>query len=187
MWECEFWRIYIYIGYTLPTIGEYVSAEYAYLYWISANNWGIFDSWICIFVLDMICQQLGYIWQLKGVCAPFGRGIGEFEFWRIYIYIGYFFILYTANNWGICVNWIYIFVLDVGYILPTIVGYMIVGGCLCALRVKLSVFTRFTQSIKLSWWKIVHKHGRCRIVRSVKLTPKSPAKMVRVWKPPYKM
>ena len=75
---------------------EVVSAEYIYLYWIySANNSGIYGSWrvsvrpsgaglgktcvswIYIFVLDIFCQHLGDIWQLEGVCAPFGRWAGK--------------------------------------------------------------------------------------------------------------
>ena len=75
---------------------EVVSAEYIYLYWIySANNSGIYGSWrvsvrpsgaglgktcvnwIYIFVLDIFCQHLGDIWQLEGVCAPFGRWVGK--------------------------------------------------------------------------------------------------------------
>ena len=75
---------------------EVVSAEYIYLYWIySANNSGIYGSWrvsvrpsgaglgktcvswIYIFELDIFCQHLGDIWQLEGVCAPFGRWAGK--------------------------------------------------------------------------------------------------------------
>ena len=36
-----------------------------------------------------LLQQLGNIRQLEGVCAPFGRGVGECAFSRIYICIGY--------------------------------------------------------------------------------------------------
>ena len=93
---------------------EVVSAEYIYLYWIySANNSGIYGSWrvsvrpsgaglgktcvswIYIFVLDIFCQHLGDIWQLEGVCAPFGRWVGE------------------ALDWGPCVSWIHVLVLDI--------------------------------------------------------------------------
>ena len=51
---------------------------YIYLYWIfTANNWGIYVSWIYISPLDIFCQQLEDICQLEGVCAPFGCSIGE--------------------------------------------------------------------------------------------------------------
>ena len=33
-----------------------------------------------VFVLDIYCQQLGYIVQMEGVCAPFGRGVGKCAF-----------------------------------------------------------------------------------------------------------
>ena len=47
--EREFFRVYICIVHTLPTIVEYVSAEYTYWYWIySANNWEIYDSWMML-------------------------------------------------------------------------------------------------------------------------------------------
>ena len=36
------------------------------------------------FVLDMHCQQLGKLCQLEGICAPFGHGVGECAFCRIY-------------------------------------------------------------------------------------------------------
>ena len=62
---------------------------------------------ICTFVLDIYCQQLGDICQLEGVSAPFGHKVGEYTFCNEYICIG--------------------------YILPTIGGFMSVGGCLCAL------------------------------------------------------
>ena len=65
-------------------------------------------SWIYILVLDIFCQQFGDIWQLEGVCAPFGRWVGE-NMCQLNIYI--------------CI----------GYILPTFGGYMTVRGCLCAL------------------------------------------------------
>ena len=39
--------------------------------------------------------------QSEGVCAPFGRRVGECAFSRMYICIGY----NTANIWGICVSW----------------------------------------------------------------------------------
>ena len=61
---------------------------------------------IYTFVLDIFCQQLGDICQLEGVCAPFGHKVGEYTFCNIYICIG--------------------------YILPTIGGYVLVGGCLDA-------------------------------------------------------
>ena len=32
---------------------------------------------IYTFVLDIYCQQLGDIYQLEGVCAPFGHRVGE--------------------------------------------------------------------------------------------------------------
>ena len=72
---------YTFIGYTLPTIGEYVSAKYIYLYWIySANNWGIYDSW-------------------RVSVRPSGRWVGEHVSVE-YIYI-YIYWIYSANNWGI--------------------------------------------------------------------------------------
>ena len=78
-----------------------------HLYWIYiANNWGKCVSWRVsvrpsgaglenvhfleyTFVLDIHCQQLGKMCQLEGVCAAFGRGVGECAFSRIYICIGY--------------------------------------------------------------------------------------------------
>ena len=65
---------------------------------------------IYTFVLEIYCQQLGDKCQLEGVCAPFGHKVGEYTFCNIYICIG--------------------------YILPTIVEYCSVGGCLCALRAQ---------------------------------------------------
>ena len=39
-------NLFIGIGYILPTIGEYMLAEFIYCYWIySANNWGIYVNW----------------------------------------------------------------------------------------------------------------------------------------------
>ena len=52
------------------------------------------------FVLDIHCQQLGKMCQLEGVCAPFGRGVGEVALSRIYFCIG----LYIANIWEKCVS-----------------------------------------------------------------------------------
>ena len=137
---------------------------------------------------------------MEGVCAPFGRWVGE-NMCQLNIYI--------------CI----------GYILPTFGGYMTVRGCLCALwalgwetkkllkkfpwcqivrGVKLSVFTHGVKlsavsncpgvklsgvklswcqivrcqivrgvklsGVKLSWCQIVRQHGRCQIVRGVKLS-----------------
>ena len=62
------------------------------------------------FVLDIHYQQLGKMCQLEGVCAPFGRGVGECPFSRIYI----------------CIE----------FTLPKIGEYVSVGGCLCALRAR---------------------------------------------------
>ena len=62
------------------------------------------------FVLDLHCQQLGNMCHLEGVCATFGRGVGDCAFSRIYICIG--------------------------FTLPTIGEYVSVGGCLCALRAR---------------------------------------------------
>ena len=70
------------------------------------DNWGICVSWKVsvrpsgaglgivhfleyTFALDLHYQQLGNMCQLVGVCAPFGRGVGECAFSRIYICIGY--------------------------------------------------------------------------------------------------
>ena len=40
------YNLFIGIGYILPTIGEYMLAEFIYCYWIySANNWGIYVNW----------------------------------------------------------------------------------------------------------------------------------------------
>ena len=81
--------------------GLYIGIGY-----IFDNNWEICVSWrVSVrplgaelgnvdfleykFVLDLHCQQLGNMCQLEGVCATFGRGVGECAFSRIYIRIGY--------------------------------------------------------------------------------------------------
>ena len=38
------------------------------------------------FVLDIYCQHLGNIFQLKGFCAPFGRRVEECTILYMYIY-----------------------------------------------------------------------------------------------------
>ena len=76
---------------TAGWLGNVNFEEYTFISRIyTANNRGICVSWIYIFVLDIFCQQLGDIWQLEGVCAPF-----------------------RALGWGTCVSWKYIFVLDI--------------------------------------------------------------------------
>ena len=68
--ECAFCRIYICIGYILPTIGENVSV------WrvsVRPSGAGLENVHFLeyTFVLDIHCQQLGKMCQLEGVCAPF--------------------------------------------------------------------------------------------------------------------
>ena len=58
---CQQLEKYSDIGYILPTIGGY------------------------ILVLDIFCQQLGDIYQLWGVCAPFGRRAADCAFTRMCI------------------------------------------------------------------------------------------------------
>ena len=63
-WECGFSRIKICIGFTLPTIGEYVSFRGC----LAPFGRGF---WECefleyTFVLDLHCQQLGNMCQLEG-------------------------------------------------------------------------------------------------------------------------
>ena len=71
------------------------------------GEYTFYNIYICTFVLDIYCQQLRGICQLHSVYAPFGHKVGEYTFCNIYICIG--------------------------YILPTIGGYMSVAECLCAL------------------------------------------------------
>ena len=87
---------------------------------------------IYTFVLDIYCQQLGDICQLGGVCAPFGHNVGEYTFCNKYICIGY--ILPTIGE-CMLVEFIYWYGIYSGivYILPTIGGYISIGGCLSAL------------------------------------------------------
>ena len=77
--ECAFSRIYICIGYTLPTFGENVSV------WsvsVRPPGAGLENVHFLeyIFVLDIHCQQLGKMCQLEGVCAPFGAGLENVHF-----------------------------------------------------------------------------------------------------------
>ena len=91
----------IHIGYTLPTIAEYVSVEYIgipiyYIHWIySVNNWGIFDT-------------------MMMSLRPSGTVLGKLHFleytsvfWnlcQLKIYI-YWYLIYSANNWEIYDSW----------------------------------------------------------------------------------
>ena len=91
-------------------VGEHV--EYIFLYWLySAKNWGIYDSW-------------------RVSVRASGRWVGaHVSVEDIYIYL---YWIYSANNWGnICQLNLYI---GIGYILPTIGGYMPFGGCQCSHR-----------------------------------------------------
>ena len=67
---------YICIGYFLPTFGGYITVG-GCLCALRALGWETCVSRINIFVLDIFCQHLGDIWQLEGVCAPFGRWVGK--------------------------------------------------------------------------------------------------------------
>ena len=67
---------YICIGYILPTIGGYMTVG-GCLCALRALGWETCVSRINIFVLDIFCQHLGDIWQLEGICAPFGRWVGK--------------------------------------------------------------------------------------------------------------
>ena len=67
---------YICIGYILPTIGGYMTVG-GCLCALRALGWETCVSRINIFVLDIFCQHLGDIWQLEGLCAPFGRWVGK--------------------------------------------------------------------------------------------------------------
>ena len=78
----------VYLIQTYPYWGNIV--QFISWYWIySANNWGIYVSWIYMLVSDIFCQQL------RNKC-------------KLNLYIG------------------------IGYILPTIEGYISIKGCLCA-------------------------------------------------------
>ena len=72
---CQLHR-YICIGYFLPTFGGYITVG-GCLCALRALGWETCVSRIDIFVLDIFCQHLGEIWQLEGVCAPFGRWVGK--------------------------------------------------------------------------------------------------------------
>ena len=101
---------------------------------------------IYTFVLDIYCQQLGDICQLEGVCAPFGHKVGEYTFCNIYI-CTFVLDIYCQQLRGICqLHSVYApfghkvgeytfcnIYICIGYILPTIGGYMSVAECLCAL------------------------------------------------------
>ena len=78
----------------------------------TANNWGILFSWkVSVppsgagLVLDIYCQRLGYIVQMEGVCAPFGRGVGECACFKIYICIVYI----CCQQKGTKASWKYIY------------------------------------------------------------------------------
>ena len=81
------------LGYILPTIGPQLLGDICmspgvglgnvhyviYINWyqiFSANNLGIYVSWIYVLVLDICCQHLGDICQLEVFCAPFERWVG---------------------------------------------------------------------------------------------------------------
>ena len=58
--------IYIYIGYILPTIQEYMSVDFIYWYWVySDNNWGIFFIQGCLWHRHRLCVPFVYF----GICA----------------------------------------------------------------------------------------------------------------------
>ena len=87
------------------------------IYWLSEINFSVpkINVNFSLFCFDrnehnhmkvFLDQQFGDIVQLEGVCAPLVHKVGEYAFCNIYICIG--------------------------YILPTIEGYMLVGGCLDA-------------------------------------------------------
>ena len=76
------------------------------IYWIyTANNCGMLFSWgvsVCpsgtglgnehflryVFVLDIYCQQLWNVVQLRGDCVPFGHRVRECTFSEMCICIG---------------------------------------------------------------------------------------------------
>ena len=73
---------------TLPKIGEYVSGEYIYLYWIySAKIRGIYDSW-------------------RVSVRPSGAGSGKR--WigdHVSVEYMYLYWIYFAHIWGIYDSW----------------------------------------------------------------------------------
>ena len=77
-----------------------------------SSGLGVGECTLCdiyTLVLDICCQQFGGICQLEVVCAPFGRGVGECTLCDIYTLL----LIYSANNWGMYVSWIYELVLDI--------------------------------------------------------------------------
>ena len=89
--ECTFLKLYICIGYMLPTI------------------WGVCVSWIYMLVLDISCQHLGDECKLEGFCVPFGHRVGECTISEMFICIGNM----LPTIWGVCISWIYMLVLDI--------------------------------------------------------------------------
>ena len=80
--ECTFLKMYICIGYMLPTI------------------WGVCVSWIYILVLDISCQHLGDECKLEGFCVPFGHRVGECTISEMFICIGNM----LPTIWGVCIS-----------------------------------------------------------------------------------
>ena len=82
------------VGYILPTCveccqvgGVCVTFGHRVVEWTFSE--------LHIFVLDVYCQQMGYVVQLRGVYVPFGQRVGECIFSEIFICIEY-----DANKWG---------------------------------------------------------------------------------------
>ena len=121
----------------------------------TVSGWGIFFSWIYIFVLDIFCQQLGDIWPLEGVCAPFGRWVGKYSLTWIFpccqIVCG---VKLSVFTYGVKLYWCQI---------------VLVSNCL---------WCQIVRSVQLSWCKIVRGDKlsavtncpQCQIVRCVKLS-----------------
>ena len=85
MWNtCQLY-LYIGVGNIIPTIGEMCQLE-------GFCPPGNVHFVMYIFVLDICCQHLGNIRQLKGFCAPFGHKVKECTLCNIYICI-YIFVL----------------------------------------------------------------------------------------------
>ena len=92
MWNtCQLY-LYIGVGNIIPTIGEMCQLE-------GFCPPGNVHFVMYIFVLDICCQHLGNIRQLKGFCAPFGRKVKECTLCNIYIYI-YICIGYMLPTFG---------------------------------------------------------------------------------------
>ena len=131
--------MYIGIGYILPKLGD-ICSDIGYV----LPTIGVY-----ILILDIFCQQFGDIWQLEGVCAPFGRWVGE-NMCQLNIYI--------------CI----------GYILPTFGGYMTVRGCLCALWAlgweTKKIIKKISMVSNCTRCQIVRFYTWCQIVRGVKLS-----------------